>query len=77
MFIRYAIEAGATDWADAERQISKATKQGGASSNSMTVSVKTKGKEKKRKAGEAVEEAYKEANREGGGKKKSKSGKHR
>ena len=42
----------------------------------MTVSVKT-GKEKKRKAGDAVEEAYKEADRfkEGGKKKKSKSGK--
>jgi N-acetyltransferase 10 len=37
----------------------------------MTVSVKT-GKDKKRKAGEAVEEAFKEANKEGG-KKKSKS----
>ncbi|CAI6284530.1 unnamed protein product [Periconia digitata] len=68
---KYAIDAGATDWADAEKQISKAAKKGG--SNSMTVSVKT-GKDKKRKAGEAVEEAYKEVHREGG-KKKSKSGK--
>lgn len=42
----------------------------------MTVSVKT-GKDKKRKAGVAVEEAYKEAEKfkEGGKKKKSKFGK--
>ena len=42
----------------------------------MTVSVKTGKDKKKRKAGEAVDEAFKEANREGG-KKKSKSGKSR
>ncbi len=42
----------------------------------MVVSVKT-GKDKKRKAGEAVAEAYKEVEgfKEGGKKKKSKSGK--
>lgn len=73
---RYEIGAGTTDWADAERQIRKATKEGAASS--LTVSVKT-GKDKKRKAGDAVEEAYKEAERfkEGGKKKKSKWGKSR
>lgn len=44
----------------------------------MTVSVKT-GKDKKRKAGDAVEEAYKEAEKlkESGKKKKSKWGKSR
>ncbi|PSN69766.1 N-acetyltransferas-like protein [Corynespora cassiicola Philippines] len=68
---KYQIEAGSTDWADAERQIRKAAKEGG--QNSLTVSVKS-GKEKKRKAGEAVEEAYKEAEKfkDSGKKKKSK-----
>ncbi|KAF2467378.1 N-acetyltransferas-like protein [Lindgomyces ingoldianus] len=72
---RYEITAGGTDWADAERQIrSAAAKDGGA--KAMTVSVKA-GKEKKRKAGAAVEEAYREAEqlKEGGKKKKSKFGK--
>ncbi|EUC35972.1 hypothetical protein COCCADRAFT_89278 [Bipolaris zeicola 26-R-13] len=73
---KYEIGAGATDWEDAERAISNATKKGGAA-GSMTVSVKTG--EKKRKVGEAVEEAYKEAEKfkESAGKKskKHKSGK--
>lgn len=65
---RYEIGAGATDWDDAERVVSKATK-GGATEN-LTVSVKTG--EKKRKVGEAVEEAYKEAEKFKEGGKKSK-----
>jgi N-acetyltransferase 10 len=72
---RYEIATGSTDWTEAERQIRKATKDG--LGKSLTVSVKT-GKDKKRKAGEAVEEAYKEAEqfREAGAKKKkSKFGK--
>ena len=70
-FNRYEISAGATDWEDAERAISNATKKGGAA-GSMTVSVKTG--EKKRKVGEAVEEAYKEAEKfkEGAAKKSKK-----
>ncbi|OAL55712.1 DUF699-domain-containing protein [Pyrenochaeta sp. DS3sAY3a] len=70
---KYEIGAGADDWEDAERAISKAAAKGGA--GSMTVAVKTG--EKKRKVGEAVEEAYKEAEKfkEGGKKKKHKSGK--
>lgn len=72
---RYEISTGSTDWADAERQIRSSAKDGGA--KSMTVSVKSGNKDKKRKAGDAVEEAQKEAERfqEGGKKKKSKSGK--
>ncbi|CAO2656738.1 Nn.00g055410.m01.CDS01 [Neocucurbitaria sp. VM-36] len=70
---RYEIGAGAADWEDAERAISRAATKGG--SSSMTVAVKTG--EKKRKVGEAVEEAYKEAEKfkEGGKKKKHKSSK--
>ncbi|KAJ4372191.1 N-acetyltransferase 10 [Neocucurbitaria cava] len=70
---KYEIGAGAADWEDAERAISKAATKGG--SSSMTVAVKTG--EKKRKVGEAVEEAYKEAEKfkEGGKKKKHKSSK--
>lgn len=73
---RYEIGGETADWADAERQIHNAAKTGG--SNSMTVSVKT-GKDKKRKARDALQEAYKEADRfkEGGQKKKSKLGKGR
>jgi N-acetyltransferase 10 len=69
---RYEIAAGATDWADAERQVRDTAKEGKA----VTVSVKA-GKDKKRKAGDAVEEAYKEAEKvkEGGKKKKSRFGK--
>jgi len=71
---RYEISNGADDWADAERQINKSTKDG---SSSMVVSVKS-GKEKKRKASDAVAEALKEAegSRDGSKKKKSKFGKH-
>ncbi|KAF2266091.1 DUF699-domain-containing protein [Lojkania enalia] len=70
---KYEIATGETNWVDAERQIRDATMGG---NKSMTVSVKT-GKEKKRKAGDALEEAYKEADqfKEGGKKKKGKSGK--
>jgi N-acetyltransferase 10 len=72
---RYEIGAGAADWEEAERTIQNAAKKGGA--GSMTVAVKTG--EKKRKVGEAVEEAYKEAEKfkEGAAKKskKHKSGK--
>ncbi|KAF1975777.1 DUF699-domain-containing protein [Bimuria novae-zelandiae CBS 107.79] len=71
---KYEIGAGATDWTDAERQVRDAAKKG--SQVSTTVSVKT-GKANKRKAGEAVDEAYKEAEKfkEGGKKKKSKPSK--
>ena len=72
---RYEIGTGAADWEDAERAVSKAAKKGGA--GNMTVAVKTG--EKKRKVGEAVEEAYKEEEKfkEGAAKKskKHKSGK--
>ncbi|KAI8940254.1 killer toxin resistant protein [Plenodomus lindquistii] len=54
---RYEIGAPAAAWEDAERAVSKTAKNGGTSS--VTVAVKTG--EKKRKVGEAVEEAYKEA----------------
>jgi N-acetyltransferase 10 len=69
-YARYEIGSGATDWQDAERAISKATKEGGA--KNITVAVKTG--EKKRKVGEAVEEAFKEAEKfkEGAGGKKKK-----
>lgn len=68
---RYEIGAGAADWEDAERAVSKAAKSGGAAN--VTVAVKTG--EKKRKVGEAVEEAYKEAEKfkEGAGKKSKKA----
>lgn len=74
--LRYAIGAGPTEWAEAEKQIRKAAKDG--APVSATVSVKT-GKVNKRKAGEAVDEAYKEAEKfkEGGKKKKAKSAKGR
>jgi N-acetyltransferase 10 len=67
---RYEIGSGATDWEEAEQAISKASK--GGKTKSVTVSVKSG--EKKRKVGEAVEEAYKEAEKfkEGGGGKKKK-----
>jgi N-acetyltransferase 10 len=68
---KYQIGSGeTTDWQDAERAISKATKEG---VKNLTVAVKTG--ENKRKAGEAVEEAYKEAEKfkEGGKKKKARS----
>jgi N-acetyltransferase 10 len=65
---RYEIGSGATDWQDAERAISKAAK--GGSTDKLTVTVKTG--EKKRKVGEAVEEAYKEAEKFKEGGKKSK-----
>ncbi|KAF2739338.1 N-acetyltransferas-like protein [Polyplosphaeria fusca] len=73
---RYEIAAGDTEWADAERQIRNATKDG--APKSATVSVKTS-KEKKRKAGDALAEAYAEADKsaEGSKKKKNKSGKGR
>jgi N-acetyltransferase 10 len=72
---RYEIGSGATDWQEAERAITKATKSG--KNDNLTVAVKTG--EKKRKVGEAVEEAYKEAEKfkegAGGKKKKHKSSK--
>jgi N-acetyltransferase 10 len=72
---RYEIGSGATEWQDAERSVSKAAKEGKISN--LTVAVKTG--EKKRKVGEAVEEAYKEAEKfkegAGGKKKKQKSSK--
>jgi N-acetyltransferase 10 len=71
--IRYEIGSGATDWQDAERTISKAAKDGKV--KDITIAVKTG--EKKRKVGEAVEEAFKEAEKfkegAGGKKKKQKS----
>lgn len=72
---RYEVSNGAADWQEAERSIAKAAKDGKASN--LTVAVKTG--EKKRKVGEAVEEAYKEAEKfkegAGGKKKKHKSSK--
>lgn len=72
---RYEIGSGATDWQEAERAINKAAKSG--KTDNLTVAVKTG--EKKRKVGEAVEEAYKEAEKfkegAGGKKKKHKSSK--
>ncbi|KAF2202862.1 DUF699-domain-containing protein [Delitschia confertaspora ATCC 74209] len=69
---KYEIAAGETDWADAERQVRTVTQKDG-TVRSLTVSVKT-GKASKRKAGEALQEAYKEVEKfsEGKGKKKSK-----
>lgn len=70
---RYAIASGdAHDWADAEKQVSKASHDG---RKSTTVSVKSKSGGSKRKAGEAVEEVLKEA--EALKEKKGKKGKHR
>ncbi|KAF2437434.1 N-acetyltransferas-like protein [Karstenula rhodostoma CBS 690.94] len=67
---KYEIGAGAADWTDAERAVRDAAKKG--TGVPSTMAVKT-GKAK-RKAGEAVDEAYKEAQKfnEGGKKKKSK-----
>jgi N-acetyltransferase 10 len=74
-YVRYEIGSGATDWQEAERTISKAAKEGKV--KDLTVAVKTG--EKKRKVGEAVEEAFKEAEKfkesAGGKKKKQKSSK--
>lgn len=69
-FDRYEIGSGATDWQEAEKSIKKAAKEG--KTGNLTVAVKTG--EKKRKVGEAVEEAYKEAEKfkEGAGGKKKK-----
>lgn len=66
---RYEIGNGAADWEEAERAVGKA----GSGAKNLTVAVKTG--EKKRKSGEAVEEAFKEAEKfkEGGKKKKHKS----
>ena len=70
---RYEIGAAADDWTEAERSVAKAAKGGRA--DNLIVAVKTG--EKKRKVGEAVEEAYKEAEKfkEGGKKKKQKGSK--
>jgi len=68
----YEINNDNEDWDDAERQIKGAQGKG---NKSMTVSVKSnKPQPGKRKAGEAVEEAYKEelARREKKGKKSGK-----
>ncbi|KAF1932368.1 DUF699-domain-containing protein [Didymella exigua CBS 183.55] len=54
---KYEIGAAADDWTEAERSVAKASTSGGM--DNLTVSVKTG--EKKRKAGEAVAEAYKES----------------
>ncbi|KAF2171675.1 hypothetical protein M409DRAFT_63298 [Zasmidium cellare ATCC 36951] len=72
----YAIQNGEAGWEDAERQVREAEKKG-RKSTGATVAVKTgKGEEKKRKAGEALAEAQKEAERTSGKKmKKSKGGK--
>ena len=67
----YEIADGGADWEDAERQIRAAHVDG---SKSLTVSVKT-GKPAKRKAGEAVEEAYREDILAKEGKKTKKAGK--
>ncbi|KAB2574453.1 Nucleolar ATPAse [Lasiodiplodia theobromae] len=70
---KYAIASGdAHDWAEAEKQVSKASHDG---RKSTTVSVKSKSGGSKRKAGEAVEEVLKEA--EALKEKKGKKGKHR
>ncbi|KAK7545532.1 N-acetyltransferase-like protein [Phyllosticta citricarpa] len=69
---RYAIASGdAHDWDAAEKQVNRAVHDG---RKSTTVSVKAKG-DKKRKAGEAVGEALKEA--EAVKEKRGKKGKHR
>ncbi|KAF2146910.1 uncharacterized protein K452DRAFT_315110 [Aplosporella prunicola CBS 121167] len=70
---RYEIADGGADWADAERQVAKAATSGDAR-RSTTVSVKTKGNGGKRKAGEAVGEAYKEVESAREGKKSKKAG---
>ncbi|KAJ4343194.1 N-acetyltransferase 10 [Didymella glomerata] len=54
---KYEIGAGADEWTEAERSVAKASKGGRV--DNLTVSVKTG--EKKRKAGEAVAEAYQES----------------
>ena len=71
-FPRYASASNdAHDWAAAEKQVSKAVHDG---RKTTTVSVKSKS-DKKRKAGEAVGEALKEA--EAVKEKRGKKGKHR
>lgn len=67
----YEIADGGADWEDAERQIRAAHADG---SKSLTVSVKTS-KPAKRKAGEAVEEAYREEIIAKEGKKPKRAGK--
>ncbi|OJD29636.1 nucleolar atpase kre33 [Diplodia corticola] len=71
---QYAMASNdAHDWTEAEKQVSKAARDG---RKSTTVSIKSKnGGGSKRKAGEAVEEALKEA--EAVKEKKGKKGKHR
>ncbi|KKY23683.1 putative nucleolar atpase [Diplodia seriata] len=71
---KYAMASNdAHDWTEAEKQVEKAARDG---RKSTTVSVKAKnGGASKRKAGEAVEEALKEA--EASKEKKGKKGKHR
>ncbi|OSS49929.1 hypothetical protein B5807_05922 [Epicoccum nigrum] len=61
---KYEIGAAADDWTEAERSVAKAAK--GGRTDNLTVAVKTG--DKKRKAGEAVAEAYAEAQK---GKEKS------
>lgn len=72
MMCRYEVANGEASWQDAEKQIQKAAQKGG---KSTTVSVKSSNEAKngKRKAGEALEEAQKEA--AGLSDKKSKKGK--
>ncbi|KAF2118100.1 GNAT acetyltransferase 2-domain-containing protein [Lophiotrema nucula] len=65
---RYEISTGGPDWEDAERQIRAGKNTTG------TIAVKS-AKEKKRKAGDALGEAHKEAEKVGGGGKKKKHGK--
>lgn len=69
----YANANGGASWEDAERQVRDAEKKG---RKSTTVSVKTSRPEdkSKRKAGEALAEAQKEAERIGGKTKKAKKG---
>lgn len=68
---RYEIADGGADWADAERQVRSSK---GDSNKALTVSVKSGKSSSKRKAGEAIEEAYKEEIAAKEGKKARKSG---
>ena len=69
------MDSGGADWADAERQI-RTAHQDGSGAKSTTVSIKA-GKSAKRKAGDALQEASREAERlnDGSSKKKGKTGK--
>jgi N-acetyltransferase 10 len=66
----YEMANGDAAWEDAEKQIREAEKKGGAANKTIAVKSEKKEKESKRKAGEALAEVQKEAEKYGGKKSK-------